>query len=75
MEEIEIVTLEDGEEYYEVVRINNENTCYIYLANKNNPKEIVIRKNVIINGEEYIEGLKDQEELKLAINLYQSQNK
>ena len=33
MEEIEIVTLEDGEEYYEVARINNENTCYIYLAN------------------------------------------
>ena len=75
MEEIEIVTLEDGEEYYEVARINNENTWYIYLAGKNNPKEIVIRKNVIINGEEYIEGLKDQEELKLAINLYQSQNK
>lgn len=75
MEEIEIVTLEDGEEYYEVARINSENTCYIYLANKNNPKEIVIRKNVVINGEEYIEGLKDQEELKLAINLYQSQNK
>ncbi len=75
MEEMDIVTLEDGKDYYEVMRINNEGVCYIYLSNTSNPKDIVIRKSIVINGEEYIEGLKDKEELKKAINLYQEKNK
>lgn len=58
--------LEDGIEYVELDIINN----YIFLSEIENPQNFCIRKLETENNIEYIVGLKDEEEFKKALELF-----
>lgn len=64
--EVEVITLENGIEYGIVQEINN----YVLLVNLNDEKDYCIRKNVIRNGEEFIESLDSDEEFDIASKLF-----
>lgn len=63
----ETVILEDGIEYIITDKINN----YLYLNNLNEPKNFLIRKETMENGEEYICGLDNEEEYYNALKLFE----
>lgn len=65
--ETEIITLEDGITYFLVDEINN----YVYLANENDPEDLVIRKNINKDGQDYITTLESKEEFEEALKLFE----
>ena len=62
MKEYNVVTLEDGNEYIEIDKINDNGYTYLVLSNSNNPNDFCIRKLVVEEGKEYIIGLNGDEE-------------
>ena len=47
-----------------------EKQGYLYLVNENNPKDFCIRKNKIIDGEEFVAPLDSDEEFDKALKLF-----
>jgi len=69
--EYEVIKLEDGLEYAIVYQINP----YVYLANINNPKDVLIRKMVEEkNGDIYFEGLDSDSEFDKALLMFLKEN-
>ena len=66
MEEKEIVFLENNSRYIILDEIND----YVYLSNVDDNNDFCIRKNIIINNEEMLEGLEDEDEVKKAMMLF-----
>ena len=64
MIEVETIIIDDIK-YMILNEVNN----YVYLANVNNPRDFLIQKRVEINGEKYLEPLKDREEFNKALEL------
>lgn len=62
MKEYNVVTLEDGNEYIEIDKIDDNNNTYIVLSNSNDPNDFCIRKLITEEGKEYIVGLDGDEE-------------
>ncbi len=64
----EAITLEDNIEYYVIDNVMQGADNYLYLAKANNPKEIMIAKEVIkdneISIEEVTDNAKEQEIIK-----------
>ena len=65
MIELEQVTLENGITY----SVIKEKENYVYLMNPQDENDFCIRKNVIINGEEFLEGLDSEQELNYALSI------
>jgi len=71
MEEREYVTLEDGNDYIVIDEIDG----YVYLAREDDVTEFCIRKVEEDMGCEFFVGLKDEEELNVAMKKFMSQHK
>lgn len=71
-EEIEmtLIKLDDGNEYFILDKINDDNNEFVYLADSNNPENILLRKRNIINNEVILEELSNLEEIKKCFNLF-----
>ena len=54
----------DGKDYYVINELDYNNSHYLYLSNKNDPDDIMLRK--IKNG--YLELLDNEQELKSVLN-------
>jgi len=67
---MESVMLENGNKYIIIDEINDRENKYIYLSNINDSTDICIRKTVKKDNNEYFEALKDEEELKYALELF-----
>ena len=52
----------DGKEYYIVEKINNEGNLYYILVNTMDKNDLIIRKYLKEDNEEYIVGLDDEKE-------------
>ena len=65
MIDVDIITI-DNVDYAVIRKINN----YVYLSNPDNPKDFMIRKEVEINGEKYLNPLDNQEEVQKAFALF-----
>lgn len=63
MEEVEVVTLEDDNNYIIIDTIGD----YVYLANEENPKDFCIRKIEKEGEEEFFVGLSGEAEFKKAL--------
>ena len=74
MEEIEVITLENGEDYGIINTCLHDNTKYLLLSNLSNSKDICIRKIINENNKEYITRLNDKE-LEMVLNLFIKENK
>ncbi|MBR6690862.1 MAG: DUF1292 domain-containing protein [Bacilli bacterium] len=66
---IETVKVEN-KNYYIVNELEANNNLYLYLVNENDNSDIIIRKKVIINDEEFLTGLDDEEEFNMVMKLY-----
>ncbi len=71
MIDIETIILEDNNEYIITKRINDNNTEYLLLNNSSDPSVFCIRKIVVENKENYIEGLDSKEEFDRILNKIQ----
>ncbi len=68
--ECNVVTLENGIEYTEIDRINDDNKTYVILSNADNPKDFCIRKLIKENNEDYIVGLDNDEEFDRIYDIF-----
>ena len=74
--ELNVVELEDGIKYglFYILELNKIN--YAFLANENDPEDIVVRKIVIGKDEDYLERLDNEEEFnKVMIEFNKIYNK
>lgn len=55
------------------ITINNKN--YVYLAAENSPLNVLIKKIVIENGKEYLDGLDTDDEVINALDIYYQKHK
>ncbi len=74
MNEVEVVTLENGEDYYIINSIIHNDINYILLSNLSNSKDICIRKIINESNKEYLSRLND-DELNMILNLFVKENK
>ena len=68
--EYNVVTLEDGNEYIQVDKINDNNIAYLILSNSSNPDDFCIRKLITENDKEYLVGLASDEEFDKIYNMF-----
>ncbi len=68
MEELDVVTLEDNQDYIVTDEILINGIKYVFLTNEKDVSSFCIRKVNIINNEEYLIGLDNKTELENALN-------
>lgn len=69
MKEVEVVTLEDNNEYAIIDRITHNNKTYAYLMNTKDKDDICIRTIEDVANGYKITGLASEEEFDLAMSL------
>lgn len=74
MQEVEVITLEDGNTYMVVDEINVNGVRYVYLSNEEDVASFAVRKINIINNEEYLVSLSDKEEFNKALQYFLDKN-
>jgi len=62
MIDVNIITLENGEEYIVIDSIEYNNSKYLVLANEENDLDMAIRKVILENGVEYLVKLDSEDE-------------
>ena len=75
MMNIDVVTLENNEEYLIVETIINNNNRYVFLANEKNNKDIAIRKVITKDNQEYLTKLDSEEEFEEVLKLFNNKYK
>ena len=70
MEELEIITLDDGKDYIVTDEIIIDDVKYVYFTDEADIASFCIRKINIINNEEYLVGLKDRNEFNMALEKF-----
>lgn len=75
VENINVITLEDGIEYAIIEEIIHDDKKYVYLTNINNYEDFCIRKVIVENNEQFITGLDDDTEFDLALMLFAKKHK
>lgn len=70
MEDVEIITLEDGQDYMIVDEIVIDEVKYVYLAKEQDISNFCIRKENIINNSQYLVGLDNKEEFDKALQTF-----
>jgi hypothetical protein len=68
MEELDVVTLEDNQDYIVTDEILINGIKYVFLTNEKDVSSFCIRKVNIINNEEYLIGLDNKTELENTLN-------
>ena len=74
MEELEIITLDDGRDYIITDEFLIDGVKYVYLTLEGDIGTFCIRKINIINNEEYLVGLKDRNEFNMALEKFMEKN-
>lgn len=75
MEEVKTIVLEDGIKYFLLDELDIDNNKYYFLANMNDYKDIVIRKQEIEDGKEYLVTLDSEEEVTKALAVFAHKHK
>ncbi|MBR4231407.1 MAG: hypothetical protein IKR74_04565 [Bacilli bacterium] len=70
MIELEQIMLENGVAY----SIIREKESYVYLINPQDENDFCIRKNVTIDGEEYLKKLDSKEEFDYALSIFKNED-
>ena len=67
--ELEYIELEDKENYV-ILKILEGTNKYVYLANIKDAGDLVIRKLIVIDGQEILSGLDTDQEFNEAMELF-----
>lgn len=73
--ELNVIKLENNEEYVIVDAIQNEDNKYLFLANKDNEEDICIRKVIIKDGQEFLIKLDNDDEFDEVLALFNRKHK
>lgn len=65
-----VITLDNQKEYFVLDKILHNQDTFVYLALKENPEEIVIRKRIVESEEVFLEEIANLDELQLAFSLF-----
>ena len=65
-----VITLDNQKEYFVLDKILHNQDTFVYLASKEKPEEIVIRKRIVENEEVFLEEIANLDELQLAFSLF-----
>ena len=69
------IILEDNKEYLIIDKIKDNDNFYIYLMNKFDETDLVVRKEIINEDDEhFLVGLKDEDEVEKALRLFLDKN-
>lgn len=71
----EIVTLDNGKEFYCFQILEHEDAEYIYLISTTTPIEVRLAKQQIIEGSLHMDIIDDKEEKLFALRLFQNNHK
>lgn len=71
---VKTIVLDNEVECFLLEEISNGKDIYYFLANTTDPSDLYIRKNEVIDGEEYLVTLDSQEELEFALNLFKDKH-
>lgn len=66
--ECDAVELENGMTYIIIKELMYNNSKYVLLSNENNVKDIAIRRSIMKDDKEYLEGIESNEELDKIIS-------
>ena len=72
---INVITLEDGIEYAIIEEIIHNDKKYVFLTNVNDYEDFCIRKVIVDENEEFLVGLDDDAEFDLALMLFAKNHK
>ncbi len=75
MEELEIITLDDGRDYIITDEFLIDGVKYVYLTLEGDIGTFCIRKINIINNEEYLVSLNDKNEFEMALEQFMQKHK
>ena len=75
VENINVITLEDGIEYAIIEEILYGDKKYVFLTNVNDYEDFCIRKVIVDGAEQFIVGLDDDAEFDLALMLFAKNHK
>lgn len=73
--ELNVIKLENNEEYVIVDAIQNEDNKYLFLANKDNEEDICIRKVIIKDGQEFLRKLDNDDEFDEVLAFFNRKHK
>ncbi len=68
--EMNVITLDNQEDYFVLDKIKNQNNVFVYLASKDDPVNILVRKRKIIDDEIILEELDNLDEIKHCFSLF-----
>ena len=71
----EIVTLDNGKEFYCFQVLNHEGTEYLYLISTTTPIEVCLAKQQIVDDSLRMDIIDDKEEKLFALKLFQDEHK
>lgn len=74
MKEYDVVLIDDNE-FIEIDRVNIDNNVYVYLSQLDNSENFIIQKYVVIDGEEYFEGLESDNEFDKVLTYFLKKHK
>ena len=70
MDEVEIVTLENNQDFLIIDEIQVDDIKYVYLSNVNDEKDLCVRKVIKKDGKDIITKLSSDEELDKALLIF-----
>ena len=68
--EVNVIRLEDNVDYMIVSAITEKNNKYFLLAKEDSPKEILLRKVIVEDGNEYLVKLDNDDEFDEVMTLF-----
>ena len=71
--EYNVFTLENGTEYTEIHRLEDDGKTYVVLSDLENPKDFCVRKLIKENGEDYVIKLDGEEEFNRVLAKFQKE--
>lgn len=73
--EVDVITLEDGEEYIVFETLESENNKYLFLANEKDQDDVCIRKVILKENKEYLIKLDNDDEFDEVMALFHQKHK
>lgn len=67
---MDVITLENGKEYYILDEVMYKDWIFNFLLEKENKENILVRKKIIEENKEFLEEIRNIDELQLAFSLF-----
>lgn len=73
--EVNVITLENGNDYIIIDTIEYNNSKYLFLSNKEDENDMCVRKVILKEEKEYLIKLESENELEEVLNVFATKYK